>query len=558
MMFVCMQFTPLVWAYTDGLRVIGAELVFKPGLKARMARQWADVLWAGASTLTVLAGRDPDTDTHIFAIPTGRLPLAHTVAHTVAARRRMQRTGVVCAWLSLASLAGTAVVDAATRAVFAFASLRGVYESSDQAITSLEEGQFRMGVTQVSHLVDMPLDLAQWSGAAGSATHRMLRQSNILAQALLEDASGHSDYLGECRVAQIKSPPMDEVANGLWEQLPVFSDPRFGQLSYPSIPAPWAKPWIPRMPKQPMARLDRCVRHTADLMPRITWRRVEGWLHRTLDDLICIRDNGTECERRRPSVLVVGQSELHPWARGIIWDLRACPAACATPLDFHEPLEHTLNVTYFKQRLANYPNQELLSFIVEGMRPWADVELQTVLVPHLLSLANGFQSVVKEIKRMSSPELNWYSLHSDFPFWPIYSLGEGCVPRKLEDRWRRCEEGGGPRKPTFDASGLRALSLNEASRIHHFPHHYQADTRPEWLDYLRMRKLPATEEDHAFVAANRGTKWMRQRMPRLSHAARSLVVLQHAGYLMGEPVYVFGDDIKDYFNHFMLPRSNST
>lgn len=168
-----------------------------------------------------------------------------------------------------------------------------------------------------------------------------------------------------------------------------------------------------------------------------------------------------------------------------------------------------------------------------------------------MSLASGYDSVVKEIRRMSSPDLNWYSTHADFPFWPLYSLGEGAVPRKLEDRWRRCEECGAPRKPICDSSGLRALSLNEASKIHHFQLHFATDTRPEWLSYLRLRGLPATPEQHAAVVCNRGTKWHRQRMPRLAHAMRSLAVLRRAAHLMGEPVYLFGDDVKDYFNHFV-------
>ncbi|MGA1354950.1 MAG: hypothetical protein ACO32I_09285, partial [Candidatus Limnocylindrus sp.] len=153
---------------------------------------------------------------------------------------------------------------------------------------------------------------------------------------------------------------------------------------------------------------------------------------------------------------------------------------------------------------------------------------------------------------MTSPELGWsYSLHGEMPFWPMYSLGEGCVPRKLEDRWRRCEEGGGPRKETFDRANLRALSLNEASRTHHFPVHFAADTRPEWAEYLRARGLPASSEAHAAVASNRGTKWHRQQMPRLSDAMKSLLVLKRVGFLLKEPVYLFGDDVKDYFNHFV-------
>ncbi|MGA1354685.1 MAG: hypothetical protein ACO32I_07955, partial [Candidatus Limnocylindrus sp.] len=44
-------------------------------------------------------------------------------------------------------------------------------------------------------------------------------------------------------------------------------------------------------------------------------------------------------------------------------------------------------------------------------------------------------------------------------------------------------------------------------------------------------------------------KWHRQHMPRLAHAMRALLVLKRAAYLMREPVYLFGDDVKDYFNH---------
>lgn len=318
-------------------------------------------------------------------------------------------------------------------------------------------------------------------------------------------------------------------------------------LSFPEDYRPPNLSWVPRKPRQFTGEVEHCPRRAADLMPEATWRRVERWLQRSLDDLICIRDFGEACERQRPSVLVIGQSELHPWARGIIWDFRSAHSGCAKALDFHAPLQHTLNVEYLTRRLAEYPNQQLVSFLVHGAQPLADVELQTVMVPHLLSLAKGFPSVVKEIKRMASPELGWYSMHADFPFWPIYSLGEGSVPRKLENRWRRCEEGGGPRKEVFDQANVRAWSINDASRLPHFPQHFAQDRRPEWLEYLKARGLPADAETLKRIEANRGTKWHRQYLPRLAQAMRSLLVLKRAAYLMQEPVYLFGDDIKDYF-----------
>lgn len=59
---------------------------------------------------------------------------------------------------------------------------------------------------------------------------------------------------------------------------------------------------------------------------------------------------------------MIGQGDLHTWARGTVWDFRQSPAQCAEPLDFHAPLSHTLHVDYLLQRLQGYPNQQLVGF----------------------------------------------------------------------------------------------------------------------------------------------------------------------------------------------------
>eukprot|EP00962_Isochrysis_galbana_P041925 scaffold15513_cov144-Isochrysis_galbana.AAC.1 len=38
-------------------------------------------------------------------------------------------------------------------------------------------------------------------------------------------------------------------------------------------------------------------------------------------------------------------------------------------------------------------------------------------------------------------------------------------------------------------------------------------------------------------------------MPTITHVMTDLLVLRRAAHLMSEPVYIFGDDVKDYFNH---------
>ena len=550
LVMVCMQMTPVVWACSDGMHVLGAELAIHGSFRYSIARRWAEMMVPGAGAVTYLAGRAL-SGAHVYVAPVAFQPSSDIVATTPARRRALLSRGVGVAWLSVAALAGTAAYDLAAHAAFACSALRGDTGTIPDSALPGREATFRFGVTAVQSLVQSPADLLLAPTQLDAALGRCFQEGNFLSDLLLSDDTVDCEYLAEW-AGQIGPPPMHELPTGILGRLPSFDTARFDMVAMPTIPAPHILPWLQRAPRQPPAPFGYCPRSPADLMPAWRWRGVERWLMMMLMDLTCIRDLGQDCERFRPPPKVFGQGILFEWARGMVWDFRG--GGCGVSLDFQAPIEHTLNVDFFRGRLTNYPNQRILSFIVEGVRPLADVELQTVLVPHLMSLAKGFESVAKELRRMSSPELGWYSLHASFPFWPMYSLGEGAQPRKLEARWRRCEEGGAPRKDTFDEDGLRALSLNEASRLHHFPRHFAQDYRPEWLDYLRHRKLPASEAQQTAVLHNRGTKWERQRMPSLSDAMRALVVLKRAAFLLQEPIYLIGDDVKDFFNH--LPHAS--
>ena len=174
-------------------------------------------------------------------------------------------------------------------------------------------------------------------------------------------------------------------------------------------------------------------------------------------------------------------------------------------------------------------------------------------VPHLTSLPFGYASVGKELRRLRS--LGWYEFYSGLPFWPMYLNGQGATARKLEpDRFRRTTEGNGPRAPTFDASGLQAISINEASHIYHMPQHFLRDERPEFREWLRARGLPAPSPSPASSTA-RFTKWPKERKPQLSAVMRDNAVFNRAGHLIGEPTYGFEDDAKDYFNQLVMAPS---
>ena len=144
--------------------------------------------------------------------------------------------------------------------------------------------------------------------------------------------------------------------------------------------------------------------------------KVNRWIERNTLNLVCVRDKGEDCNRDdRPAVLVVAQGEFHPWARGLVWDFRLAPDKCAMLLDYNAPLlQPSLNADYFARQLAHHPNQQLLSMIADGVRYQADVELQGVFIPHLVSLPKGYASVQKELRRLG--KMGWCEFYPHLSF----------------------------------------------------------------------------------------------------------------------------------------------
>ena len=70
--------------------------------------------------------------------------------------------------------------------------------------------------------------------------------------------------------------------------------------------------------------------------------------------------------------------------------------------------------------------------------------------------------------------------------------------------------------------------------------------------WLAARGLPASP--HAELGARR-TKWPKELKPRLNDVMRDMAVLRRAAHVLGEPIYVFGDDVKDYFNQLAMAPS---
>jgi hypothetical protein len=180
--------------------------------------------------------------------------------------------------------------------------------------------------------------------------------------------------------------------------------------------------------------------------------------------------------------------------------------------------------------------------LVEGVRYQADVELQGVFVPHLVSLPKGYASVRKELDRLE--RLEWYEYYAALPFRPVYSNAQGATPRNSSSA------GAGLRR--VEARGMKhsirtGSALGRSTML--LAGHFLADGRPEMMEYLRIRSLPPSADTIAALAHTRDIKWPLQRMPTISHVMTDLTILRRAAHLLGEPVYIFEDNIKDYFNH---------
>lgn len=252
--------------------------------------------------------------------------------------------------------------------------------------------------------------------------------------------------------------------------------------------------------------------------------------------------------RRGLTTTVIGQDGFVPEARGIIWDLRSRhPEGHFLPLDFTAPIATHLNTdAYFDAIGDDYPDQSLRHQVRHGALFFADVDLQIVICPHLLSLADGFVNVDKELRRLHSLgylEFNtteeeafaWHkaddsqqgdveSLVVALGIIPCRCTPQGARARKLEpERPRRISDCGAPRKAVFDASSKRVVPLNEAIGFKRVEHGVQ--------------KFPTEHK------------------PRMAHAMLDCSVLQSASRVWREPVLQFNDDTKDCFNQIYLHPS---
>ena len=116
-------------------------------------------------------------------------------------------------------------------------------------------------------------------------------------------------------------------------------------------------------------------------------------------------------------VLVIGQDQFLPPARDIIWDCRGFPLGLpAVPLDFDAPASSDLSSPYIQRILETWPDQELLGFLIDGVDFRADLPLQIVLGPQLVSLSKAYPNAQKEIIRLHGFTMTFTTASHSFQF----------------------------------------------------------------------------------------------------------------------------------------------
>ena len=553
-MLICVSVLaqPLIFAHVNGFSTIGVELPQRATRSRclQIAQKWTDM--ASDSVHYAYMVGEYVGGARLLVAPLAFTPRFTGVVRTPARRARLLTTGAAFVWCTLAALAGTPLHDAAARTLVATSSfVRPLASLADSVELGSEAAvQFRFGAAPAVSLLRRPTlrSTSHSTAIAGLAQGEMW--GDLLRDALVQNAW---DPLLEGWLDRIRPVDVGAIPSDFMKRVPQFDDPRVGLAAFPPIYHPLSTPWLRRQPQQakPPPGAPHCVRSPWEMLTLPARERLGAWLthsSRDLSDLARASSQGPAAEptRRRPPPMVLGQNDMLPWARGRIWD---CRSACCKVQDFSEPMQTHLNLDYLRTRLKNYPDQYLVANLLEGARLDADVELQSVFIPHLLSIAKGFRSVAKEIRRLQ--QLGWYDFFDDIPFWPMYFNGQGSIARKLEpDRYRRTTDASAPYDPLLDSTGLAALSINTASHIFHMPQHFLADRRPEFLDWLQSRSLP-------FIGPVRPSrsKWHKEVKPSLEGVMATFAILRHAAALLGEPLYLFCDDAKDYFNQLAMAPS---
>lgn len=294
-----------------------------------------------------------------------------------------------------------------------------------------------------------------------------------------------------------------------------FSEEELIRMRFPDVFSPPKTAWLTAVrtqPEPPAGFQPKCLE---DLFTTEAVAKLRRWVRLAALDLKQFYEKQSEAHRQFNEVLVLGQEDFKPEARGIVWDLRDAGSGVVTPVDFSQPIDTHLDLGYLSEQctsgwLVDYPDQEILSQVFLGVRYKDPLPHQLVLMPPLNSFGLGCVEIDKEMEELASR--GWYSFYHDIPFAPGRNIVRGAA-LKATGEWRPTSDSGQPRKCKHDRAGNPVVPQNELIKKEFW--------HKEWKANVLM-------------------------------LLQSLALLVGIAAYTGEPLFLFGDDQWKCFNQLRL------
>jgi hypothetical protein len=213
MLFICVVGQPLIFAHVNGFSIIGFEAPSRLARPACMLliQRLVDLV-VGALCYAFMVG-EYKRGARLFTAPIGARPEPAAIVRTPAARRQACAARMGFVWCTLAALQGTAVEDAAARAVLSASAFIGPTAQLVDEPLSSSSSAFSFGATPSRLLVRRPPVAGEPGPPAATALAALLQADRLLASAL--EAS--SDARLEGWRQRISPLNVDDVPSGLVE-----------------------------------------------------------------------------------------------------------------------------------------------------------------------------------------------------------------------------------------------------------------------------------------------------------------------------------------------------
>jgi len=298
--------------------------------------------------------------------------------------------------------------------------------------------------------------------------------------------------------------------------------------------------WLPRPKPQPYQR--RTIAHVLDfLLPDVKARFLE-WQTDTIANV-----DSSDPIRNTP--YVIGPSGAQPWVGaydGVLWDCRRhATDGYIETLDCAAPISTLINGDLLTAEFLTkdkWPDQECLSFMVEGVQFKAGLPWQIVLCQHMESYRATADKVADEYRTHAGK--GWFEDFSVPPYIPMRLIKRGSTERKNGGRPRPTQNSSWPHDDNvWDTDGSLVLSINKACG----PKRELSE-----VDLKASHKRDSEGRPYTEVGNHPMPKEVK---PKHGCVMQMMVVLVSAAAFLGEPLFVITDDAANYFNQFALAPS---